>query len=298
MPEPLYIGIDGGGTNCRARIRDAAGCLLGEGVGGPANLGLGADQVMRSIMDAVRAAGGERFSEAGLHRAHAGFALAGTEFPGASRALLALPHPFASVVVDSDSYGALLGACGPGDGAILILGTGSAGLAVVGGKRIRVGGYGAAISDEASGQWLGREAIRRALWAHDGRAKETALATAILAHFDRDPDEVVAFAGKAKSADFARFAPLVLEHARSDDPLALALVHEAAADAAKIIDTLIGFGAPSVALLGGLATPLGAWLPESVRKRLSEPKGDALEGAILMARRSAEAPSARKELRA
>ncbi len=137
MPEPLYIGIDGGGTNCRARIRDAGGGLLGEGVGGPANLGLGPDQVMRSIMDAVRAAAGERFSEADLRRAHAGFALAGTEFPGASNALLALHHPFASVVVDSDSYGALLGACGLGDGAILILGTGSAGLAVVGGKRIR-----------------------------------------------------------------------------------------------------------------------------------------------------------------
>jgi glucosamine kinase len=32
----FYIGVDGGGTSCRARTEDAEGCLLGQGVGGRA----------------------------------------------------------------------------------------------------------------------------------------------------------------------------------------------------------------------------------------------------------------------
>ena len=31
---PYYVGIDGGGTSCRARIRDHQGRLLGEAKGG------------------------------------------------------------------------------------------------------------------------------------------------------------------------------------------------------------------------------------------------------------------------
>ena len=34
----LFLGIDGGGSKCRARIRDDGGRLLGEGAGGPANI--------------------------------------------------------------------------------------------------------------------------------------------------------------------------------------------------------------------------------------------------------------------
>jgi len=38
QPDPLFVGVDGGGTGCRARIEDAKGCLLGTGIAGPAAL--------------------------------------------------------------------------------------------------------------------------------------------------------------------------------------------------------------------------------------------------------------------
>jgi glucosamine kinase len=38
MSKHLFIGMDGGATSCRARIRDIGGNLLGEGRGGPANI--------------------------------------------------------------------------------------------------------------------------------------------------------------------------------------------------------------------------------------------------------------------
>jgi glucosamine kinase len=291
MPEPLFIGIDGGGTNCRARICDASGRVIGSGAGGPANLLLGPAVVMRSILAATRAAasaGG--LAEAELARARAGFALAGTELVEACQQLLAEPHPFASVTIESDAYGALLGAHGGGDGAVLILGTGSAGLAVVGGKRFRVSGYGYLISDEASGFWIGSQAIRRALWGHDGRAAVTPLSEALLAHFEHSSDAIVAFAKHAAPHDFAKWAPVVLDHAAKGDPLALAIVNEAAADAAKMIEKLLDV-APVLSLVGGLAEPLATWLTPEVRKRISPPEGDALDGAVVMAKRAYQAAS-------
>jgi glucosamine kinase len=34
----LFLGIDGGGSRCRARIRQVDGTLLGEAMGGPCNI--------------------------------------------------------------------------------------------------------------------------------------------------------------------------------------------------------------------------------------------------------------------
>jgi glucosamine kinase len=293
MPEPLYIGIDGGGTSCRARIRDAAGVLLGEGAGGPANVRLDSKLVMQSILAASREAAQKAgLGEAGLRRAHAGFGLAGAALKSADARLLAETHPFPSIAIETDAYAAWLGAHQGADGAILILGTGSCGLAVIGGRQFYVSGYGAEVSDEASGQRIGRTAIRRALWARDGRAAMTPLSAAILARFNDSTEEIIAFATTARPADYGRFVPLVLEYAGRGDPLGLALMNEAAADAVRIIARLIEVGAPSVCLIGGLAEPLSRWLPPSIRERLSEPKSDPLDGAILMARRSVESEPA------
>jgi glucosamine kinase len=39
-------------------------------------------------------------------------------------------------------------------------------------------------------------------------------------------------------------------------------------------------------MLGGLAEPLRPWLPEALAARLVAPRADAMEGAILLARRA------------
>ena len=166
------------------------------------------------------------------------------------------------------------------------MGTGSNGIAMVGGKQFQVSGWGGEISDEASGNWVGREAIRRALWAQDGRAAMTPLAAAVLARFGDSGEAIADFAKTARPTDFASLFPLVLEHAEKRDPLGLALIGEAAADATRMIRRLLDVGAPTVCLIGGVAEKLTPWLPPPIRARLSDPRGDALDGAILMARRS------------
>jgi glucosamine kinase len=287
MDRLLFIGVDGGGTRCRARLADEAGTTLGEGLGGPANVRRDARLALHSVLAASRAA----LAAAGLDvnvigRVHAGLGLAGAGQRSALERFAGLPHPFASVSIETDAYVAWLGAFGGADGAILIAGTGSCGLAILRGKRTHVGGLGSEVSDEGSGAAIGREAIRRALWADDGRAPMTPLAAALLARFGARHDAIVDWARQATPEDYARLAPLVFEHARAGDPLGAALVREAAAELARIGARLLAAGAPRVALMGGLAEPLRPWLPEALAARLVAPEGDALDGALLMARRA------------
>jgi glucosamine kinase len=279
-----FIGIDGGASTCRARLRDGNGNLLGEGCGGPANIHLDLDLAKESIRAAskaaLRAAGVE---ERLLHHTHAGLGLAGAGLKSACEQLRAGLSSFASTVVSTDAYTAWLGAHRGANGGIVILGTGSCGLAVIDGKQIQVGGYGAEISDEAGGQRMGREALRRSLWRFDGRAEQTKFSALILDRFRHDPSKIVSFAAKATPAQYAEFAPLILEYASHRDPLAIELVEEAADAAAGIIDGLIATGTSAISLIGGLAEPLRPWLPARLRGFLKAPQSDPLDGAILMA---------------
>jgi len=170
----FYIGIDGGGTSCRARIEDAEGRLLGQGAAGPAATRIGADRSMQAVRTASMAAASDAgLLPAALAHTSAGVGLAGIDRRGAREALLSFPHPFRNVVYATDANVACLGAHSGRDGGIVVLGTGSVGFARVKGRELRIGGYGFPISDEGSGADLGLQAVRLALRAHDGRARPT-----------------------------------------------------------------------------------------------------------------------------
>src|SRR5246127_1647296 len=172
----LLVGVDGGGSGCRARIEDAQGGVRGPGIAGPAAVRLGIDRSLAAVESACRAAA----AEAGLHpgalaEMGAGVGLAGIGRKGVIGEIMARPHPFRSVIYVNDANIACIGAHGGRDGGIVILGTGSAGFAMVRGREVKVGGYGFPVSDEGSGADLGLRAIRLALRAHDGRLAPTRL---------------------------------------------------------------------------------------------------------------------------
>jgi glucosamine kinase len=287
MSKHFFIGVDGGATSCRARIRDMDGALLGEGESGPANIHANLPLAIKSIQEAangaLRSAG---LAKNSLSAAHAGLGLAGAGLKSACDQLRATPIPFGSIQLETDAYVAWLGAHEGEDGGIAILGTGSCGLAVVNGRRTAVAGWGPEISDEAGGQRMGREALRRSLWAYDGRSEQTELTTTILNRFEWDPAKIVSFASKAAAADYARFAPLIFHYVSARDSVAIALVEEAAAAAAEIIERLLSVGSPAISLIGGLAEPLTPWLPRNLCSYIRAPKCDPADGAILMARRA------------
>ena len=287
QPGPLFVGVDGGGTGCRARIEDAAGGLLGTGIAGPAALRLGIDRALTEVEKACHAA----IQEAGLDSnvlssVHAAIGLAGVGRKGALEQLTLRQHPFRSVVYVNDATIACIGAHGGRDGGIVIVGTGSVGLAVVGGREIRVGGYGFPISDEGSGADLGLHAIRLALRAYDERAVGTALTRDVMMRFHNDPFEAVAWMDQATATDYATFAPLVMRHADAGDSVARRVIRDAAEQVDDLVRRLCECGASRVALLGGLASSMQPWLAPDVQRRLVPIEGDAVDGALRLARRA------------
>src|SRR6266403_6189816 len=286
----FYIGVDGGGTSCRARIEDAEGRLLGQGAAGPAATRLGAD---RSIQ-AVRAASEAAAIDAGLPltalaQASAGVGLAGIDRKGAREALLDCSHPFRRLIYASDANIACLGAHGGQDGAIVVLGTGSVGFARVNGRELRIGGYGFPISDEGSGAELGLQAVRLTLRAHDGRATTTPFLLEVMRRLGPDAPALVAWAEQATATEYASLAPIVLGYAEAGDPFAEEIVAESARHVGVLIRSLVEFGAPRISLLGGLAPRLVRWLSPDFLHFLSPPEGDAVAGALLLARREESA---------
>jgi glucosamine kinase len=218
-----------------------------------------------------------------LARTAACLALAGASEPDQLAAARRHELPLARTVITTDAEAACVGAHGGRDGAIVIIGTGSIGWGLVGGQRHRVGGWGLAVSDDGSGAWLGREAIRRTLSAHDGLVAWTPLLDAVFARFGDDPHAIVRWTASARPGDYGDIAPLVIDHAASGDIAALDLARLAAGHIDALIGQLGVLGARRVALTGGLAAAIEPYLPTETRQSLVSPQGDALTGALRIA---------------
>ena len=284
--DSLFVGVDGGGTGCRTRIEDAEGRVLGTGIAGPAALRIGVSRALAEVEKACSAALNEAGLEAdALNSLHAAVGLAGVGRKGALKELTLQPHHFRSVVYTDDATIACIGAHGGRDGGIVIVGTGSVGFALIGGHEVRVGGYGFPISDEGSGADLGLSAIRLALRAYDERTIGTSLTRDIMMRFHNDPFETVAWMDGATATDYATFAPLVMRHADAGDQIARRIVRDAAEQIDELVRRLSECGASRVALLGGLASSMQPWLAPDVQRRLVAVEGDAVDGALRLARR-------------
>lgn len=273
----LILGVDGGGTGCRAAVADAMGHVLGRGEAGAANIATEPDGAAGNIGLAVDRA----LDQAGANRSsirRAVFGLAGANLPGAPERLAA-SLPFPEVEVVTDAVTAARGALGDRDGIVAAIGTGSV-FATQRGQVIRqYGGYGFTLGDEGSGASLGRALLSRALRAHDGVLPMTPLLEATLRDM-QGTGGIVAFATRSRPADFAALAPRVTE---STDPAARAILTEAETDVARMLDALQdGTGLP-VVFLGGLGPHYATRFQG--RWPILPALGTGLDGALQLAQR-------------
>src|SRR5439155_17172956 len=283
------LGIDGGGSGCRARLCTISGRTLSEGSAGAANIRLGVEQSFASVHEAtVQCMTAAGLSTRDFDRIVACLALAGASEPSQLEAARRHEHPYRIAVFVTDAQAACVGAHGGRDGGIIVIGTGSIGWAELNGQQYQVGGWGWPVSDEGSGAWLGCDALRRTLWAHDGRMPWSALLRSLFAKFRSDPHTIVHWMTGASPKDFATFAPDIVEHALADDPVAVELLRLAGGHVDALAQRLIDFGVDRLSLVGGLAASIEPWLTDSTRHHLVAPRGDAVAGALQLARKAAE----------
>jgi glucosamine kinase len=277
------IGIDGGGTSCRAAVTDRNGKVFGTGRAGAANILSDLENSLVNIVQSARVA----LADAGLDPEMVGMVPVVVGTAGANvgdygkRVEKALP--IVKVQVVTDALIALQGALGDGDGVVGAFGTGSVYNARRSGKIWGIGGWGFVVGDQASGARLGRDLLEYSLLAHDKVRRASPLTEKIMAVFDNDPERVVEFAHSAKPKDFAKYAPMIFDSAENGDDVGISIVKRAAEAIDESLDALLWPECPSICLLGGLSKAYHPWLGTRHKARLAEPRGDALQGAVELA---------------
>lgn len=294
----LVIGVDVGKTGSRVAVEV-------DGVRHPVAHGRGVvptpqPQGVRQAASAVA-----RLVEAALHEAGepartptaVGIGVAGVStLEGGADALAAALTPYwpgASVAVTTDSVTAHAGALGGEPGVVLAVGTGSVALGVsADGALHQVDGWGQWLGDDGSGAWIGREALRAAVRAVDGRGPATALTAAAERRFAEPAGlpSVLPFESGLPTRT-ASFVPDVVAAAEGGDEPARDILRRAvdawvestsaAADAA---------GVQKAACVGGLAEVETLYRPWAQRVaapvQVVDAQGTALDGALLIAART------------
>jgi glucosamine kinase len=238
---PFYLGIDGGGTTTRCLLGDETTLLATAMSGGSNVVRLGQAQAREALHAGVhQACATAKITPDQIRSICVGAAgAARPEIAATICSILAELTP-AAVEVVGDMVIALEAAFGSGPGVIVIAGTGSI---VWGrdaaGRTARAGGWGFAISDEGSGQWIGWRAISAILQAHD-EEQETALTAMVLHAWNLTTlDELVQKANSHPPPEFPRLFPVVLRAAEQADPIARALLADAATHLANLTARVI-----------------------------------------------------------
>lgn len=305
----FWLGIDGGGTNCRAALADDAGAVRGEGLAEAANfLRVGLERAVNHVKQALNGA----CQQAGIAPTAitaACVGLAGVSHPDHHRQMLtALQEalPISAITLETDARVALAGATGNRAGVVIIAGTGSIACGINARSRFaRAGGWGPVMGDEGSGSYIGRRALEAVVMAYDYRGAPTTMMEPVLRHFgvtsapelatviyDSSPQEK----GEVP-ARIAQLSRIAVRAAQEGDQVALKILQDAADELAKaaiaVIEQLrMEDEVFQVAYVGGvfeagelILAPLRAEIKKvAPRAELAPPQEPPVLGAVKLAK--------------
>lgn len=286
MSAPTTASVDLGKSRCRIVIDAAGERSTRDGIGSPGLTAAGGvEAAAAAILPLLRDATGLRLlgvGAAGAWLAPEGAAELASRLAAATGA---------RTVVASDVVTAHVGALAGEAGVLLIAGTGAAALGIDQEGARLVDGWGPELGDLGSGSWLGREALRAVLRQADGLGPATTLSDAVAGPVGTvsDVQGWLAQPGPLPRR-LATLAPLILDAAEGGDAVAGSIALEAVR---LLTDTAVAASAQTVdvVLHGGLIGH--AWFRDALVSslhtaghRVVPAQGDALDGALLLARRA------------
>jgi len=265
----ILLGVDGGGSKTAALIasleRDGDGAgqihILGRGRGGPSNLRLaGKEQSLASLDKAVDEALGEANLQ-GRTVDYAVLALAGSSFSDVRDEVAAWAQQrnlSLHVEIIHDAQPVLASGADNGRGIALIVGTGSVAVGVnAKGETATLGGWGHWFGDKGSGFDLACKSLSAVAEAADGVGPQTVMSELVLDRLGiTDPRRIlqqVSATGDVRR-EVAALAPIVLEAATLQDPLATEIISNAIGEAVKLVAAVakkLTFKAPYPLMLAG-----------------------------------------------
>jgi glucosamine kinase len=289
--DTYFLGIDGGGTKCRATIVTADGTVIGTGLAGPANPFQNTAQTLESILTSTELALEDAtLPQDDISHLVAGIGLAGVNLPHFYNTINTWNHPFRKMYLATDLHIACLGAHEGGDGAVIVAGTGSCGYRNINGKTHIYGGHGFPFGDKGSGAWIGLEAVKAALLASDGLGPATKLEQEICEHLNRDLLGSIETLAGATSGSYAQLAPLVFTSADAGDELSIAILREGADYLGSIATILNESAPPRLSMIGGIGKLITPWLPPKLNAQLKPALYEPDCGAVLYAMENWQSP--------
>ncbi|MBM4060987.1 MAG: hypothetical protein FJ265_07805 [Planctomycetes bacterium] len=238
----LALGIDGGGSRTRAVLVDGEGRIVGAAVGDSVNPRHQTPETIRARLQELLT----RACPAETHVAAAFLSLGGISTRRDGEAVEAIARSVArlrtaTVRVDNDARGALLGGLAGRPGMVLIAGTGSACFGVAAdGREAWCGGWEFLADDAGSAYWIALEAVRAAVRVHDGRLPQSPLADLVFARWaPAEPRALATALAQQDRAELAALAPEVIALAAAD-PLAASIVARAADELARLVAVTAG----------------------------------------------------------
>ncbi len=283
--QQYFLGIDGGGSKCKAVITDENLNILGEGLAGGANPFHHVENAQKSIVLATELA----LKDANMPLEHiskliAGVGLAGVNVSKYFHIMENWQHPFAQMYLATDLDIACIGAHNGGVGAIIITGTGSCAYSNAGVKPLIVGGHGFPQGDKCSGAWLGFKAIESVLLADDALVPETVLTKAVFERLGcQSIDDLIERVAGQGATFYGQMARDVLDGADNGDSVCIEIIKEGCAYFIRVYNKLMNSGQSPLAIIGGIGPRLQAWLPAEINNNIINAQNPPEIGAVLMA---------------
>ena len=279
------IGVDGGGSGCRVILTSLQGETLAKAEGGPSNIETSFKTARENIIDACKKAfKNAKISENNFNNSFAILGLAGSNL-GNYAAQLSDKLPFARNKILNDGEITLEGAIGPVDGCIGALGTGSVFVGRKNGITKLTGGWGFNLGDDGSGAKIGKELMKLSIRCHDGLSEHTDLTIELLKKFNNNIKSIVEITKSFKPKDYADFAPEIFRAMDNHDSNAKQIIES---EVILIEQSLMASGFSeqnAFCLIGGLGKLFLPFLSDKFIKTCKPPKGNALQGAIAIAKR-------------
>lgn len=262
----LKIGVDGGGSKTEIVALDQANQVL-RSLRKPASNYhvVGVEQAIQYIIEGIRDILQEDVPE-GI-----GISLAGidtledwkimSDCLKQSLKVLAqetkISYQEVPVVLENDSFGALMSVRGEFSRNVLAAGTGVVALGVnSGGEVFRVGGWGHIIGDQGSGYDIGRKALAATAASFDGYGLKSLLETKTTEHLGLTQVPDISdwlYREKRSNKDIAALVPVVAEAAWLGDVVSLRILEESGRDLGVLTKALLRKTQGSeVGLVGGI----------------------------------------------
>lgn len=236
--EFTIIGIDGGGSKTRGII-SKNGETIANATAGTTRVGTvgyteSAERLLNVIKDLLRTADIESKE---IDAVVVG--LAGIWLPDEQQRAVSLLKMLArsegitlnDLIVISDAAIALEGAFAGDNGIVLIVGTGTIGIAKVeDGRYERCGGWGIELDDKGSGAWIGREGLTGIVRGIDGRGKPTILTdklVSLIPAISLEKPRTIVSAYIEGAFEYAALTPHVMECAANGDTVCMDIIERA-----------------------------------------------------------------------